>query len=69
MSSAISLYSQIEWRTSSFCASNTCVEVAMTPQAVLVRDSKEPGRQPLIYTKDEWLQFVAGVKSGEFDFS
>ncbi|WP_309238801.1 DUF397 domain-containing protein [Actinoplanes aureus] len=56
------------WRTSSFCSSSACVEVAFTGEAVVVRDSKDPQRRCLVYSSVEWRDFVAGVKSGDFDF-
>jgi hypothetical protein len=59
----------LPWRTSSFCSSSTCVEVAFTEDSVVVRDSKNQQRQPLVYNKGEWRDFIAGVKSGEFDLS
>jgi hypothetical protein len=55
-----------QWQKSSYCASNACVEVAMTSNAVLVRDSKNPQDAPLSFTADEWSAFVQGVRSGEF---
>jgi hypothetical protein len=34
----------------------------------VVRDSKDPERRTsLVFTRDEWTAFVAGVKNGEFD--
>ena len=55
-----------EWQKSSYCGSAACVEVAVTSQAVLVRDSKNPENAPLSFTKDEWSAFVQGVRAGEF---
>lgn len=55
------------WRTSSFCSTGSCVEVAMTAGLILVRDTKKPDQPPLMYTKEEWRDFIAGAKSGEFD--
>jgi hypothetical protein len=56
-----------EFRTSSFCSGGACVEVGMLPRgAVAVRDSKDRSSE-LIFTADEWVAFVAGVKNGEFD--
>lgn len=60
------------WRRSTHCAAGTCVEVAIervadTVTQVLVRDSKNPHREPLAFTGPEWEAFVAGVKAGEFD--
>jgi Domain of unknown function (DUF397) len=59
-----------EFRTSSFCNYGSCVEVGAEPDgSVLVRDSKDAGRQTLTFTRDEWVAFVKGVKAGEFDHS
>jgi len=43
------------------------VEVAGTPTAIGVRDSKDPSGPVLVFTRSEWQAFVAGVKTGEFD--
>ena len=55
------------WRTSSYCTTGACVEIAFDGDSVLVADSKEDRRQALQYTKDEWRAFIAGAKNGEFD--
>jgi len=62
------LASPIAWRRSSWCATQSCVEVADLPDgSVAVRDSKVPGVSPiLVFTTDEWESFVSGVKAGEF---
>lgn len=58
------------WKRSSFCESNGCVEVRMSPGAVRLRNSLQDipyaGRS-LLFTHEEWRVFVAGVKAGEFD--
>lgn len=36
---------------------------------VVVRSTKDPDREPLVFDKQEWADFVAGVKNGDFDFS
>jgi hypothetical protein len=56
----------LAWRHSSFCSNNTCVQVAMTDDAVLIRDSKHPDVAPLRFSSAEWSDFVAGVAAGEF---
>lgn len=51
-------------------AEGCCVEVAVTVDEILVRDSKvsRHGSAPtLSFTKPEWQAFLLGVKSGEFD--
>jgi Domain of unknown function (DUF397) len=59
----------LKFRASRFCSSGGCVEVAPLPDGrVAVRDSKDKAKPAQIYSADEWRDFVAGVKSGEFDF-
>ncbi|MGK5677743.1 DUF397 domain-containing protein [Actinoplanes sp. URMC 104] len=56
------------WRTSSKSSSSgQCVEVMVTDDAVLVRDSKDRSKPPHAYTHGEWAAFVGGVKDAEFD--
>ncbi|GAA2661411.1 DUF397 domain-containing protein [Paractinoplanes durhamensis] len=44
-----------------------CVEVAANlPDVVAVRDSKHRNGAALVFTRNEWRSFVAGVKAGEF---
>lgn len=53
---------------STFCDRNGCVEVAATSEGqVLVRDSKDTTQPPHVFTREEWIAFVTGVKAGEFD--
>jgi hypothetical protein len=55
-----------EWRRSSYCGTNACVEVARVGDRYLVRDSKNPDAAPLDFSSEEWSAFVAGVKGGDF---
>ncbi|MFF4100894.1 DUF397 domain-containing protein [Streptomyces sp. NPDC001903] len=53
---------ELEWFKSSYSDSsdiNDCVEVANTPDAVLVRDSKDVQRAHLTVGPDAWAGFVA----------
>jgi hypothetical protein len=65
---------QIAWRRSSRSGTqDQCVEVAITPDAILMRSSKHPGGPVLRFTRAEWLAFIggeedgSGAKGGEFD--
>jgi hypothetical protein len=44
-----------------------CVEVAITPQGVAVRDTKNRDEGILFFNHNEWDAFIKGVKGGEFD--
>lgn len=61
----------LQWLTSSFCNNSSCVEVALVPGSgyVAIRDNRQTGLSHLFYTNEEWAQFVAGVKNGEFDLN
>jgi hypothetical protein len=58
------------WRKSSHSNGN-CVEIAWRRGAeginILVRDSKFPGRDPLVFTPGEWAVFLNRVKDEDFD--
>lgn len=60
------------WRKSSHCGdSGNCVEIAWRRGAqginIVVRDSKFPGRDPLVFTPGEWAEFLERAKTGDFD--
>lgn len=56
------------WRTSSFSGGGSnCVEVAFTPDLVGVRDSKNRDSGVLAFGAEQWHQFIAAVREGEFD--
>lgn len=61
--------SDAAWKTSSRCAGNgSCVEVAkLSAGYIAVRDGTNP--QPdkvIVFTPEEWRDFVAGVGANEF---
>jgi hypothetical protein len=57
-----------EWRKSTRSGGQgNCVEVADTPSAIGVRDSKDPSGPILVFARTEWQTFIDGVKTGEFD--
>jgi Domain of unknown function (DUF397) len=60
------------WRRSSRSGGHgNCVEIAWRQGAgginILVRDSKFPGQEPLVFTPREWAGFLERVKTGDFD--
>lgn len=67
-SAAHEMTAPIAFRRSSWCSSQSCVEVADLPDGgVAIRDGKSPDTTPiLLFTADEWTAFISGVKAGEF---
>lgn len=45
----------------------TCVMVAIKPEGIAIRDSKDSTKTTLFFNHDEWRAFMKGVKDGEFD--
>jgi Domain of unknown function (DUF397) len=60
---------EVRWFKSTRSGGNggSCVEVAELPDAIAVRDSKNPTGPVLIFTVAEWRAFVEGVHAGEFE--
>lgn len=66
------IFSDEDFKTPSICVKPwppffTCVSVAVTAEAVGVRDTKDASKTTLVFTHDEWIVFLDGVKKGEFD--
>jgi hypothetical protein len=61
----------VDWRKSRMSgAVGNCVEVATLESGeIAVRNSRFPDGPALIYTKAEMAAFLAGAKSGEFDYT
>lgn len=54
-------------RVSTFCSGGSCVGVETTRWGVAVHNTATPRAAPLHFAHDEWADFIAGVKAGEFD--
>ncbi|MCZ9345379.1 DUF397 domain-containing protein [Streptomyces sp. TRM76130] len=52
---------ELDWFKSSYSGSDgdNCVEVALRPEAVHIRDSKDTSRRPLVVTPAAWAAFTA----------
>jgi hypothetical protein len=61
------LETPLRWRKSSFSGNGDCLEWAIGPSSVRLRDSKNPTGPELVLTHSEWAAFVAGIKGGEAD--
>lgn len=57
---------RIMWLKAEMCEANGCVEVAAAGGEVLLRNSRDPDGARLSFTRQEWLEFVDGVRAGQF---
>lgn len=55
------------WRKSSASAQGDCLEVAISTDSILIRDSKKRTSNILEFSFSEWQAFLTGVRRGEFD--
>ena len=53
----------LQWFKSTYSSSEggQCLEVALCPQAIHIRDSKNPDGPTLTVTPSTWSSFVTGV--------
>jgi len=57
-----------DFKRSGWCGNRPrCVEVALKPEGVAVRNSDDPNKTTVFYTNEEWEAFTKGVKDGQFD--
>ena len=57
----------ISWRISRTCDSGACVGVARRGEHILIGNTNDPNAPVNEFTAEEWRQFIAGVKLGDFD--
>jgi hypothetical protein len=58
---------EIVWQVSSKCDSGQCVGVARRGESILITNTSGPRGPVSEFSIDEWRQFIAGVKLGDFD--
>jgi uncharacterized protein DUF397 len=56
----------LSWLKSSFCADGTCLEAAGTDDGIVVRDAKNVKQPVLRFEHSVWLEFLEGIKAGDF---
>lgn len=56
------------YRTNRRCTPGGVEAALLSNGYVAVRSTKDPDREPLVFDRQEWADFVAGVKNGDFDF-
>jgi hypothetical protein len=53
----------LRWRKGSFSQNGDCVELAFGKECVYVRDSKNAAAATLKFTRNQWVVFIAAVKT------
>jgi hypothetical protein len=62
-------WSDITWRKSTSCSSNSCVEVGILDSRIVLRNSQDDEGTVLMFTVAEWTAFLDGARQGEFDLN
>jgi hypothetical protein len=57
----------ISWHISHTCESGACVGVARRGENIMIGNTNNPEASVSEFTIDEWRQFLAGAKLGDFD--
>ncbi|MFD8966121.1 DUF397 domain-containing protein [Streptomyces sp. NPDC059568] len=59
---------EAQWRKSSYSGgANDCVEVAVLDGYIAIRDSKRPGRPPLVVSRADAQAFINGIQTGPWE--
>jgi predicted secreted Zn-dependent protease len=67
MSAQASAQGGLDWHKSRACESGACIQVARRGDSVLIGNTNDPEGPVSMFTTDEWRNFIAGVKTGDFD--
>jgi hypothetical protein len=57
----------LDWRVARLCDGGACVRVVRRGDSVLIGNTNKPEGPINEFTVDEWCQFLAGAKLGDFD--
>lgn len=57
----------LDWYVSRTCDNGQCIKVARTGEFVLIGNTTKPDGPVSEFTVEEWRQFLAGAKLGDFD--
>jgi hypothetical protein len=63
----LSAQEDLDWRVSRACDNGQCIRVARKGESVLIGNTNSPEGIVSEFTADEWRQFLAGAKLGDFD--
>lgn len=67
MSIQASVLGGLDWRISKTCEGGACVGVVRKGEVIMIGNTSTPEGPVSTFTKEEWRQFLAGAKRGDFD--
>jgi hypothetical protein len=67
MSVHFSYPGNLDWHASRTCESGACIRVARQGESVLIVSTDSPETLVSKFTLQEWRDFLAGAKLGDFD--
>ncbi len=65
LAAALATPGEGQFRKSSFCANDSCVEVAIARDEILVRDGKNRQAPLLHFSPTAWATFLTAVSTGD----
>ncbi len=57
----------LDWHVSRTCETGACVRVARSGDSIFIGNTNGPNGAVSAFTVEEWRQFLAGAKLGDFD--
>ncbi len=57
----------LSWHVARACNGGACLRVAPKGETIVLGDSKDPTGPVLRTSHSAWLDFVTGIKHGDFD--
>jgi len=57
----------LDWSISSTCDGGQCIRVARKGEFVVIGSTNDPDGPVSEFTVDEWRNFLAGARLGDFD--
>ena len=67
MAPIMGVHSDLTWHKALNCNGGNCITIATRGRTILIGNSKSPDGPILSYTMEEWQEFLAGAKNGDFD--
>jgi hypothetical protein len=58
---------ELSWHVAKLCNAGNCVTIATNGVDFFIGDSKAPRGPILSYSRGAWINFIEGIRQGDFD--